>query len=119
MKFLVLMAEHDHYARWEAMSDAEREAFFAGLQAFDDAVRQRGTMLGGEALKDPTHSRRISGPADDRVITAGPYAESVEQLGGFFLVDLPNRETTLELAARLPVELVDVLTVEEMPEEVA
>lgn len=101
MKFLVLMAEEDHYARWDALDDAGREEMFAGFDAFARAVEQRGSVLAGDALASPEEARTVR-PGDDRAVLAGPYAETVEQMGGFFLVDLPDLETAVELARRLP-----------------
>ncbi|WP_238993321.1 YciI family protein [Nocardioides caldifontis] len=104
MKFLVLMAEKDSFARWEAADAAEHEAAFARFEAFARAVEERGSMLGGDALASPDQARTLR-PADDagvRSVVAGPYAETVEQLGGFFLIDVADLETALEAARELP-----------------
>jgi len=100
-KFLVLLTEADHFAHWDAADDATREETFAAFRAFDQAVRQRGSVEGGEALSSPETARTL-GPGPDRVVTDGPYAETVEQLGGFYVIDVPDIGTALELAALLP-----------------
>ncbi|HET9421560.1 MAG TPA: YciI family protein [Nocardioides sp.] len=103
MKFVVLMAETDHYQRWAELSDDERAAAFAAFEKFDAAVAERGEVLGGEGLADPRESRTLApGRRDDRPVTDGPYAETAEQLGGFYLVDLPDMETAVETARLLP-----------------
>ncbi|MCD4526471.1 YciI family protein [Nocardioides sp. cx-173] len=101
MRFLVLMAEEDHFARWDAADEAERHAVFECFQAFDAAVKERGTIVAGEALASPAEARTL-GPGPTRAVTDGPYAETVEQTGGFYLVDLPSHEAALEAAALLP-----------------
>ena len=101
MKFLVLMAEADHYDRWDASSDAEQQAVYDCFKAFSDAVRERGSLLQGEALGHPSASRTLAA-GDVRAVREGPYAETVEQLGGFYLVDLPDLETAVEVARLLP-----------------
>ena len=53
VRFLVLMAEEDHFDRWEGASEDEQQAFFDGLAAFTSAVRERGQVLFGEALARP------------------------------------------------------------------
>jgi hypothetical protein len=116
VKFLVLLAEEDHYASWDKSSDADRKAFYDGLRAFDAAVEERGRVVGGDALQHPSRSRRVSGPPGERIVTTGPYAESVEQIGGFYVVELPDLETALETAKLLPSALVDVVPIEELPE---
>jgi hypothetical protein len=101
VKFLVLMAEEDHYARWDALDDAARDEMFAGFDAFARAVEERGSVLAGDALAAPAEARTVR-PGDDRPVVAGPYAETVEQVGGFFLIEVPDLEAAVELARRLP-----------------
>jgi hypothetical protein len=102
MRFLVLMTEADHFARWDAASEAEQQAVFDQFQAFDDAIAARGgEIVGGEALTRPTEARTLR-PGPDRVVTEGPYVETVEQLGGFYLVELPSLADAVEAARLLP-----------------
>ena len=98
MRFLVLMAEADHFDRWDASSDAEQQAVFDCFKAFGDAVRERGSLLQGEALADPAGSRTLAAGS----VREGPYAETVEQVGGFYLVELPDLETAVDVARLLP-----------------
>jgi hypothetical protein len=101
MKFLVLMAEEDTWERWNALSDAEQQDVFDSFTAFTEAVKERGTVLAGEAL-DRAESARTVRPGPGRPVTEGPFAETVEQLGGFWLVDLPDLETAVATATLLP-----------------
>jgi len=101
MKFLVLMAEEDTWERWNALSDAEQQDVFDSFTAFTEAVKERGTVLAGEAL-DRAESARTVRPGPGRPVTEGPFAETVEQLGGFWLVDLPDLETAVAAATLLP-----------------
>ena len=90
MKFLVLMAEEDTFDRWNALSDEEQQDVFDRFTAFTTAVKERGTVLAGEALDRPENARTVR-PTDrpaGRAVTEGPFAETVEQLGGFYVVDL-------------------------------
>jgi hypothetical protein len=107
-RFLIMMAEDDHFARWDAADDAERERVFADFRAFTAAVRERGRFRGGEALAHPQTARTLrphtDGDTGGRRVTEGPYAETVEQLGGFYLVELPDLATAVEVAALLPRE---------------
>ena len=92
MKFLVLMAEEDTWNRWNALSDAEQQDVFDCFTAFTAAVEERGKVIAGEALDRPERPAR-SGPGPSASVTEGPFAETVEQLGGFWVVDLPDLET--------------------------
>ena len=101
MKFLVLMAEEDTWERWNALSDAEQQNVFDSFTPFTEAVKERGTVLAGEAL-DRAESARTVRPGPGRPVTEGPFAETVEQLGGFWLVDLPDLESAVGAAKLLP-----------------
>jgi hypothetical protein len=101
MKFLVLMAEQDTWERWNALSDSEQQDVFDSFTAFTEAVKERGTVLAGEAL-DRAESARTVRPGAGRPVTEGPFAETVEQLGGFWLVDLPDLDSAVDAAKLLP-----------------
>jgi hypothetical protein len=101
MKFLVLMAEEDTWNRWNALSDGEQQEVFDRFTAFTKAVDERGKVLAGEALDRPELARTIR-PGPGRPVTDGPFAETVEQMGGFWLVDLPDLDSALECARLLP-----------------
>lgn len=102
-KFLVLLTEADHFAHWDAADDTARERTYAAFTAFQDAVEERGTVVGGEALASPDTARTL-GPGPDRTVTDGPFAETVEQLGGFYVIDVADLDTAVELARLLPTE---------------
>ncbi len=104
------MAEEDHFDRWEAASDEQQQTFFDGLAAFTAAVRKRGEVLLGEALDRPECAVTLR----DGTVTDGPYAETVEQVGGFYVVDLPSPEAALEVARLLPVPSVEVRPILDM-----
>jgi len=100
VKFLVLMAEEDHFARWEAIDDVGRKEAFDRFDAFATAVEARGAMLGGDALAAPQEARTLR-PGGSRPAVAGPFAETVEQLSGFYLVQSDDLEDLLEICALL------------------
>lgn len=103
-RFLLLLTEPDHFDRWDAAGDAQHDRDFAAFREFLAAVRDRGSVLAGEALVRPTQARTVGPGATpaDRPVTEGPFAETVEELGGFYLVDVPDLAAAVELAALLP-----------------
>jgi len=103
MRFLILMAEADHFAKWDAADAALRERVIADFNAFDAAVSARGAIVSGDALDRPEAARTVR-PGPERPVTDGPFAETVEQLGGFYLIDVPDHATAVEVAALLPKE---------------
>jgi hypothetical protein len=121
-RFLLLMAEADHFAKWEGADDALRERVYADFGAFAEAVRERGSIVGGEALAHSATARTVrasrdGSPGGRRPVTDGPFAETVEQLGGYYCIDVPDLETAVELAMLLPREYdVEVRECLEVPE---
>ncbi len=115
MKFLVLMAEDDAFDRWDAATDEQRDTMRQQLATYSSAVQERGTLVVGEALRRPEEARTLR-PGDGRPVTQGPFAETVEQLGGFYLVDLPDLDAAVDTARLLPDSwTVEVRPVVEMP----
>ena len=110
MKFLVLMAEEDHFARWDAASEQQQQSFFDALSAFSTAVRERGEVLAGEALARPERAVTLR----DGAATEGPYAETAEQVGGFYLIELPALEDAVAAARLLKVPSVEIRPILDM-----
>ena len=115
MRWFVLLA--DDPGSWENATEAEREAVMAAHSAFDAAVRERATLVHGEALADAREARTLRPGPDGRVVTDGPFAEAAEQLGGFYVVDAPDVDTVTELCQLLPstytIEIRPVVVIED------
>ncbi len=102
MKLVVLMAEDDPEA-WDRATQEYRDEVFDRHRRFDKAVRERGEMVAGEALALPKEAVTLRpGTGQDRMVTQGPYAETAEQLGGFYLIDVDSMDTALDLVRILP-----------------
>jgi hypothetical protein len=103
MKVLVLLAEDP--AAWERANEEQRAAVFEAHDRFAAAVARRGAILAGEALAGVDEARTLRPPGPegaDRVLTEGPYAETAEQLGGFYLLDVADLDDALVLCRLLP-----------------
>jgi hypothetical protein len=101
MKYAVLIYQDERM--WLEATAEERAAFHAQHTAFDEAVRSRAKMLGGEALMGVAAGTTVRHDADGhRVVTDGPFAETTEQLGGFYLVEAPDLDTMTALCDLLP-----------------
>jgi hypothetical protein len=100
MKYVVLLAADE--GDWESASAAERQQVMDAHTAFHQAVTQRAAMLAGEALADSSRARTLRHRNGAPVVTEGPYAEGVEQLGGFYLLEADTEETVLDLCTLLP-----------------
>src|SRR5256714_11696419 len=79
-----------------------RESEMKAYGAFTEDIRKRGLMQAGEALEPTTTATTVRVEDGRTVTTDGPYAETKEALGGFYLVDAPDLDEAIELAARIP-----------------
>ncbi|HET9828390.1 MAG TPA: YciI family protein [Nocardioidaceae bacterium] len=101
MQYAVLIYSDERL--WTEASAEDRAAYHAAHTAFDEAVRSRAKMLGGEALVGVAAATTLRpGPGGARLVTDGPFAETAEQLGGFYLVDAPDLDTMVDLCDLLP-----------------
>jgi hypothetical protein len=100
VKALVLMAATE--GGWDTATAEQRQSVMDAHTAFHKAVAERATMLAGEALAESATARTLRHVAGEPVVTDGPYAESVEQVGGFYLIEADSMDLVLELSHLLP-----------------
>ncbi|TYB59486.1 hypothetical protein FXF51_33980 [Nonomuraea sp. PA05] len=83
-------------------SDAEGASFEEWI-AYDKSVRESGVYVSGESLADLTTATTVRVDASgERTVTDGPFAETREVLGGFYVIDVPDLDVALDWAARCP-----------------
>lgn len=83
-------------------SPAENEANMAGYYAFTNEVRERGNFLDGDALQATTTATTVRVHNGKTVATDGPFAETKEQLGGYYILECKDLDEAIELAAKIP-----------------
>lgn len=81
---------------------ARKDAYHASWTAYVQALAQSGLMKGGNGLQLPETSTTVRLRDGKRQVQDGPYADSKEQLGGYFILDVPNLDVALDWAARCP-----------------
>ncbi len=115
MKFLLMPYEDEHHFAART-TQADSAAYWAAWTAFGQALGQAGVLVNGNALQPPTLTTTVRLQQGKRVIHDGPYADTKEQLGGYFLLELPDLDAALAWAERCPaaaygaVEIRPVLT---------
>lgn len=88
---------------WASFSDAQRAAGWAQHAAFRNELIASGELVHSEALVDPSLGKIVTAREGGQALTTdGPFAESKEQLAGFYLVECDSQERAVALAARLP-----------------
>jgi hypothetical protein len=100
MRYLCLIYENEK--GWEALPQAEMEAVMGEYFAFTDQIRSNGKYVAGEALQ-PTETATTVRVRNGKVSTTdGPYVETKEQLGGFYLIDAQDLNEAIQIASRIP-----------------
>ena len=100
MQYLMLIY-HDE-GRWDALVEAERETLYAGYRALREELQAAGKYIGGNQLQPTATATTIRVRNGKTGVTDGPFAETKEQLGGYFLVEAKNLDDALAIAARIP-----------------
>ncbi len=92
----------DEEKRQNEMTEAEGQAQMAGYMAFGEEMGGRGVLQGGERLH-PTPATTTVRVRDGEVLTSdGPFAETKEQMAGFYLVDCKDLDEAIEVASKIP-----------------
>ncbi|GAA4873719.1 YciI family protein [Serinicoccus chungangensis] len=104
MKYLVLLMADGELPAWSTLSEEEQQAGMRQFEDFDAACRDRDgvEILAAEALGAADTATTVRTRGGERTVTDGPYAEAVEQLGGFYLLQAPDLDVVLELLTVLP-----------------
>lgn len=101
MKYTVLIYETP--GEFAARSDAKRkDAYWGAYRAYTQALTEAGVMVGGSGLQPADAATTVRQRDGKRRVQDGPYAESKEQLGGYYVLDVPDLDTALDWAARCP-----------------
>lgn len=101
MKYVLLAFEtEDGYT---ARTDPERsEQYWGAWMAFGSALSEAGVTEGGAAVQPPTTATSVLMRNGERQVQDGPYPDTKEQLGGWFIIDVPDLDAALEWAAKCP-----------------
>lgn len=104
MKYLVLLIGDGELKPWPEHTPEEQAAVFEQFEAFGAACHNRDgvEILAGEALSGPQDATTLRTRGGTTTLTEGPYAEVIEQMGGFYLVETPDLDVLVELLRLLP-----------------
>jgi hypothetical protein len=103
VKYLVLIYSNPESRQiWEGFSDDQRAEGYRYYAALTEELAASGELIVSEALADPSLTTRVSVRHGQTLTSDGPFAETKEVLGGFFLLDCESGERAVEIAARVP-----------------
>jgi hypothetical protein len=100
MKYLCLIHRDDNVIA--AMSQLEMTSLEEEYLAYDDELRKCGRVIVAEALQNGHDSTIVKIRNGKMIVTDGPFAESKEQLGGFFLIEARDLNEAIQIASRIP-----------------
>jgi hypothetical protein len=116
MQYLCLIYEDEK--EWQKLPPAETQKILGEYRAYTDSVKKSGNYVGGNALQ-PSHTATTLRVRQGKVgTTDGPFAETKEQLGGYYLLQARDLNEAMQLASRIPgakLGSVEVRPVMEMP----
>jgi hypothetical protein len=97
----MLLIYNDENA-WAALADADRESIVGEYFAFSGAIHESGNYVVGAPLHPTSTATAVRVRDGETVVTDGPFAETKEQLGGFYLVEAADADEAVALAERIP-----------------
>lgn len=97
MKYMLLV-----YMQENAMNEAERAQCFEDSTRLTQDLHDRRQFLGAGPLQSVSTATSVRLRESKRLITDGPFAETREQLGGYFLVDVPDLDAAITIAGKIP-----------------
>ena len=100
MKYLCLI--YDEEKTLAGMSKADSDAFMGEYFAFTDGIKKSGHYLGGEALKPVNTATTVRIRNGKMSTTDGPFAETKEQLGGYYMIEARDLNDAIQVAAKIP-----------------
>ena len=100
MRYMLLI--YDREADIAKMSEAEQGAFFGEYMGFTEGIRKSGHHKAGDPLQPVATATTVRVKNGKTVTTDGPFAETREQLGGYYIVEAKDLDEAIGIAARIP-----------------
>jgi len=100
MKYLCLIYSGEK--QWDAMPPAEVEKIMGEYHAFTESIKKSGHYVAGEALKATNTATTLRVRNGKLSTTDGTFAETKEQLGGFYLIEAKDLNEAIQVASRIP-----------------
>jgi hypothetical protein len=100
MQYLLLI--YNMESEWDAMSEAEQAAMLQEFGAFTQGIAASGNLRGGNQLYPVSKATTVRVQNGKTLVTDGPFAETKEQLGGYYLIEAADLDEATAIAARIP-----------------
>jgi hypothetical protein len=100
MQYMLLI--YDDESTWSSLSEDDRSRIMDEYWAYTDEVKNAGKYVAGDALQPISTAKSVRVRDGDVSTTDGPFAETKEQLGGYYLIEADSDEEALEWASKIP-----------------
>jgi hypothetical protein len=100
MKYMLLI--YDDEQVWAKLSASEQQRLFGEYMAFTESIKASGSYISGAPLQPIATATSLKVRNDKQLVTDGPFAETQEQLGGYYLVNARDLDEAIGIAARIP-----------------
>ena len=100
MQYMLLIYGNEQ--EWANLPQDQLQKMYAAYGAFTQELIASGAMLGGSELSPITTATTVRVRNGQVLTTDGPFAETKEQLGGYYLIDVPNLDEAIKWAAKIP-----------------
>jgi hypothetical protein len=100
MKYLCTI--YGDESQWSEMTPEQISEVLAAYRAFGEEAGKAGVILGGEGLEGTSSATTVRVRDGERVLSDGPFAETKEQLGGFYLLECDSLDEAIDWAAKIP-----------------
>jgi hypothetical protein len=100
MQYLLLL--HASENGWESMTPEQQQQGYAAYMAYTEALKKAGAYVGSNRLRPVSTATTVNVTNGKQQVLDGPYADSKEQLGGYYLIEAPDLDAAIAWAARCP-----------------
>jgi hypothetical protein len=100
MQYLLMIYSEE--GQWLTMTDAQKAQGLAAYSAYTEALNTAGVRVGSNRLRNTDTATSVKIVNGETKVLDGPYAETKEQLAGYYLIDVPDLDSALSWAARCP-----------------
>ncbi len=100
MQYLLLLYANEH--GWDSLTPAQQQQGAAAYKAYTEALQKSGALKGSNRLQPTSTATTVRNENGKAQVLDGPYADSKEQLGGYYLIEAPDLDAAIAWANRCP-----------------
>lgn len=100
MQYMLLSYVNE--AGWPELTESERERWMAAYRAYTEALTEAGVLRGSNRLQSSAAATTVRVTDGRPRVLDGPYADTKEQLGGYYVIDVPDLDAAISWAGRCP-----------------